>query len=134
MDLEAREAVNQVHLEYIAAIDEGNPDAFTELFLSDGVLTIGSMRAEGHDELRAFIEEVAARSSDAYQHLATNPRISVDGTTARANWYYLVIDVEDAEAGIGEWAVGRHRGRYERDEGEWKIAELTAARSYTGSI
>lgn len=129
MDLEAREAIKELKYEYIDALDAPDPDRFVGLFTEDATFEAGSYgTVTGRDGVREFVDYRAA-DDRAYYHMATNPRIDVDGDEASAHWYYLVLKV--ADDGPTEWGQGTYEDEYRRVDGEWRIASLVARRNYT---
>lgn len=134
MSLSEREELKQIHYEYIRSIDDGEPNTLADLFLPDGTFSVGSRTFEGRDEIRGFLEDGLENRPPAYQHLATNPIISIDGDEATARWSYVVLKADDPEGGSGEWGMGTHSVEYRKRDGEWKIVHLAADRTYTGDL
>lgn len=129
-----RTRLKQVHYEYIRTVDDGEPDALADLFLPDGTLTLGDRSFEGRAEIQTFLETSVEDRPPSYQHLASNPIISVDGDKASARWSYVVLKADDPDYGDGEWSMGTHDVEYHKHKGEWKMSQLTATRTYTGNV
>lgn len=129
-----RRQLEQIHYEYIRAIDEGEPDSLASLFTPDGTFVLGSRMLEGHEKIRAFLEESTSSRPPVYQHLVTNPIISIDGDKATARWSYVVLMADSPKGGSGDWAIGSHNVSYTKNENEWKISRLSAERTYTGHL
>lgn len=134
MTLSDREELKRIHYEYIRAIDDGEPEVLAKLFLPDGTFSVGSRTFDGREEIREFLEGSAETRPPAYQHLATNPIISIDSDEATARWSYVVLKADDPEGGSGEWGMGTHNVAYHKRDGEWKIDELSAERTYSGDL
>ncbi|WP_313693550.1 nuclear transport factor 2 family protein [Halorarum halobium] len=129
-----RSQLERIHYEYIRAVDDGEPESLANLFAPNGTFALGDRSFEGREEIREFLESSAANRPAAYQHLATNPIITVEGDEATARWSYVLLKADDPDHGDGEWAMGTHDVEYGKHGGEWKMDRLTATRTYTGDV
>ena len=84
---------------------------FTEDAVWDGGRALGVAR--GRDEIR---ERLASTTLDFSWHLFTNPRIEVDGDTARGSWLLLA---PCTRGGRPHWMAGAEDDEYRRVDGRW---------------
>lgn len=56
-------------------------------------------------------------------HIATNPRVDVDGDTAKASFTGLLLTAE-AESGQSFWCAGRYRDELARTEQGWRFTKV----------
>ncbi|GGL64914.1 nuclear transport factor 2 family protein [Halocalculus aciditolerans] len=109
--------------EYCYAIDGGRYAVWSELFTEDGrfVRANGDVY-EGHDELYGFaadgFDDLFARSA----HVVTNPVIDVANGEATGQWYLLLWgETPDGDVTVTQ---AKYEDRFERVDGEWRIAEV----------
>ena len=118
------EAIKQLKARYCEICDNNhNPDEIVTIFTEDGIWEgrgIGS--ATGHAELRTLFERFAAMMSFS-QHMVMNPIIEVDGSSAKARWYFFgpFTFRKDNQA---MWQSTRYHEDYVKIEGSWKIKHL----------
>ena len=134
MDLEARvqrlediEAIKQLKALYCEICDDDhNPDRIVTIFTEDGVWEgKGIGTATGHGEIRALFERFQKMMSFS-QHMVMNPRISVDGDSAKATWYFFG-PFAFYEGNQAKWQATRYHEEYARVGDEWKIKHLKIA-------
>ena len=134
MDLEARvqrlediEAIKQLKALYCEICDDDhNPDRIVTIFSEDGVWEgKGIGTASGHAEIRALFERFQKMMSFS-QHMVMNPRITVDGDTASATWYFFG-PFAFYEGNQAKWQATRYHEDYVRDGSDWKIKHLKIA-------
>jgi len=134
--LEDREAVRECLTRYCYDVDLGRPDDYTDVFTPDGFLDIDGNRMEGRDGLLDMFAGASHHVTimNSSTHNVTNLFIRVDGDTAWAEGYQIVI-VKDRggeqrrihymsynhwtlEKGGGKWRI---KGRVRREVGgrEW---------------
>src|SRR5438067_150368 len=70
--------------------------------------------------LAVWANEEAHRGLVRHQHHLTNHSVDIDGDTAHAETYFLVV--MRSEAGSVTLGSGRYLDRFERRAGEWRIA------------
>jgi ketosteroid isomerase-like protein len=79
----------------------------------------------GSHKGRAKIERWCAKYGHAAKmslHIVMNPKIEVDGETARGSWNGLIPIV--TPAGDALWVGGRYECEFVRQGSDWKIAHL----------
>ena len=122
--MEDIEAIKQLKALYCEICDDDhNPDRIVEIFTEDGVWEgRGIGTARGRDEIRALFERFQQMMSFS-QHMTMNPRIEVDGDTARGTWYFFG-PFTFRENNQAKWQATRYHEEYARVNGEWKIKHL----------
>lgn len=130
-ELEARltrmediEAIKQLKALYCEICDDDhNPDRIITIFSEDGIWEgRGIGKAEGHDEIRALFQRFQQMMSFS-QHMTMNPRIEVDGNTAKGTWYFFgPFTFRDGNQ--AKWQATRYHEDYVKADGEWKIRHL----------
>ncbi len=120
------EAIKQLKAEYCDICDDDhNPDRIVSIFAEDGVWEgRGIARAEGHAEIRTLFERFSERISFS-QHNVFNPRITVNGHTARAIWYVLAL-FTFRKGNRQQWLAGRYEDDYVKVGCTWSFKHLRA--------
>ena len=122
--MEDIEAIKQLKALYCEICDDDhNPDRIVEIFTEDGIWEgRGIGTAQGRDEIRALFERFQQMMSFS-QHMTMNPRIEVDGDTARGTWYFFG-PFTFRENNQAKWQATRYHEEYARVDGAWKIRHL----------
>lgn len=89
--------------------------AYHEDALDDHGFYVGSGRG-----LAMWANDEAHAGVPRHQHHLTNHSVDIDGDTAHAETYYLVV--MRTEAGEMNLGSGRYLDRFERRNGQWRIA------------
>jgi 3-phenylpropionate/cinnamic acid dioxygenase small subunit len=141
--LEEQQAILDLLYRYGHAIDYGLEHAWVDCFTPDGAFDmrhrlsadIGSSpngrwdttdkRLEGHDSLMKFVS-AHTRAPDRYhKHVVVEPRITIDGSDARVESYFMFVHEHEGRAEIG--AFGRYRDRATRGaDSRWRFVERIA--------
>ena len=130
--LEDEQAIIRVLNRYAHCIDYGDEDGFVECFTEDAVWSASNvqggsvlMRHEGHAALKAFALSHTRPPELYHKHLIAEPVVSVDGDTAEATCYFLLL--VSAPGGLPAIAsFGRYRDVFRRQAGHWRIATRIA--------
>lgn len=110
-----RAAIVELSARYIHTFDRGDSDAWIRCFSEDGVLE-ESVRTVGREALR----KLAADSAGApIRHTPASLWIQGEGESATMRSYYTVMRLSNPPETI---QVGRWEDRFEKIDGEWKIA------------
>lgn len=122
--IEDLEAIKQLKALYCEICDDGHdPERIVTLFTEDAVWEgRGIGRAHGHAEIKTLFS--GFRDSISFsQHMAMNPRITVNGDHAHGTWYFLgpFTFVAGNQA---KWQAARYHEDYIKVDGEWKIQHL----------
>jgi hypothetical protein len=126
--LEDRQAIHDVILRYCRGVDRSEPDLILSAFHDDAI--------DNHfGVVLPFREAIAtlkaARSGDSpsnttSMHNICNLLIELDGDVARCESYLIVIVRIPKDGGDIDWLhAGRYVDRFERRNGEWRIAYRT---------
>jgi len=124
-ELEDREAIRQVFVDYARFLDSANYDGYTSLFAKDAVFrdakgreVIGAQMAQYGE--RVAVARIEGRFTEAV-HVMNNHDITIDGDRARAVilWSYLCIDPDKMPVLM---QMGRYNDELVREDGTWKIA------------
>lgn len=121
---------------YSYALDYEREDEFLECFTATATWTVAPARPwagfeartyAGREALRRFFREHIDGGSRSHKHLLVEPRVALDGDTARVESYYVRID-EDGEAPY-LFSMGRYSDVLIRcDDGRWRLAQRQAYR------
>jgi hypothetical protein len=128
--LEDRQAIHDVIVRYCRGVDRSDPDLVLAAFHDDAVdnhfgvvlpfrEAIGTLKAvRGADR--------SPPSKTTSMHNICNVLIEVDGDTARCESYVVVIVRIPNDGRPIDWMhAGRYVDRFERRNGEWRIAYRT---------
>ena len=120
------EAIKQLKAEYCDICDDDhNQDRIVTIFAEDGIWEgKGIARAQGHAEIRLLFKSFAERISFS-QHNVFKPRITVDGDSAHAIWYFLG-PFTFREGNRQHWLAARYEDDYVKVGGAWKFKHLRA--------
>jgi hypothetical protein len=87
-----------------------------QLYVEDGVFTMGPTTATGHDQLlEAFT--VGSAPERLGKHVTANTVVEVKGDTAEANTDFLFILPKPE--GLTPFAVGRYTDTFTKVNGQW---------------
>ena len=114
------------------AIDFSNPEAYADCFTSDGVMLgeesprcggLVKYRVAGHQQLRKFAADAAAKRQGFGRHWISNTILKAEdgGASGISYLLFLTIDPETVACRIMVSAV--HYDRYARTDTGWKISE-----------
>ncbi len=120
--LEDKEAIKDLHREYVYLLITQQWDDMIECFAEDATAVIASHpRRTGKKEIRTLLtEEIAKHVPKDEGHMVTQPVISVDGDKARGHWLLYVFLPAPA---LG-WRQARYDCEYVRVDGAWKFSSL----------
>lgn len=128
MQLEAREAIRALQLEYGRTLDARDWDAFSSLFARDGGTWDGGMGvAEGPAAIREMMVETIGTAPNGEphaqdnMHIITNQQVTVTGAdTAQATckWIYVI---RNADGGPRSVLVGHYVDELVREDGDWRF-------------
>jgi ketosteroid isomerase-like protein len=123
-ELESREQIRQIFVDYAKYLDSGDHAGYASLFASDGVLIAALGEAVGP----AAIEEVLDKNLGPQVrghlpqavHVMNNQRIDLNGETGTTDvvWFYLTTDTDGVPTVL---QCGRYRDDVVREDGAWKI-------------
>jgi 3-phenylpropionate/cinnamic acid dioxygenase small subunit len=129
-----RAIIDRIHA-FASTIDNKEFDGWLDCFTADGRWSWRSspeaepnFAVQGHAELKAWVGEHEKNFPPGEEHhVVTNPRVAeIDGDTARAESWYVVIRSE-GDPKLGVRSTGRYHDRLVRErDGQWRIAAREA--------
>ena len=117
--LEDAEYIRNLKSRYAALCDDNyNADGIAALFTEDAIWESPALgNYIGREAIRGFFQGAGGIFSFAI-HYSLNGQISVDGDTARAQWY-LFMPCTVAEDNSARWRAGIDHEAYRRVDGVW---------------
>lgn len=113
-------AIHHLLAEYNHLIDDGEADAWAQLFAPGGSLDTGMMPpVSGADALAEFVKNTAAVIPGG-RHVISNVSVRVDGDTATGRCYLQLWVPGDG--GPKLMLTGRYRDTFVKIAGEWRFA------------
>lgn len=121
-----QQAIIDLGLRYVRALDGRDRDAMRACFAPDGVLSMMSLGDfVGVDAIEQALGIIGAL--DLTQHVITNQLVVVDGDRATMESYIIATHVKhDHPGGALFTAGGSYFDDLARTAGEWRIARRTA--------
>jgi ketosteroid isomerase-like protein len=120
-----REAIRECIFRYCRGIDRQDEKALRSAYWPDA----SDMHGPFNGSATAFIDYALARlrSSDRSVHHVTNMSVTLAGTQAAAETYWLALQREPDAAGTLKevFMSGRYIDRFEKRGDEWRIAART---------
>ena len=132
-ELEDREQIRQIFVEYAKYLDGGNFAGYASLFSEHGVLLAQLGEAVGPAAIEKTLEEALGpyihSDRPASIHVMNNHRIDIDGDTATTDviWFYLTVDPDTVPTIL---QAGRYVDELVRENGQWKIARHDISRIF----
>ena len=125
MEQHDREAVYDLVVGYVLALDQRDWETVSKCFASDAVFVHPAGRVEGPDAIvgraRAALDPL-----DASQHLLGSILVTVDGDEAHATSYFHAQHVRAGAPGGDLYVIaGTYRDRLRRGAEGWEIFERT---------
>ncbi|MHB1138205.1 MAG: nuclear transport factor 2 family protein [Microthrixaceae bacterium] len=128
--LDRQEILDCLH-RYARGVDRGDEALVRSAYHHDAMEDHGAY-VGGVDGLVDFLA-AAHRRFDAYQRFVTNTTIELDGDVAHVESYYLCVLRRD-ETGRLLANGGRYVDRFERRDGEWRIARRVVVMEWEGTM
>lgn len=123
-ELEDRERIRQIFVDYARYLDAGDHDGYASLFADDGVLVAQLGEAKGPAAIKSILDENLGQHVrehlPAAIHVMANHDIELTGDTAQSVvvWYYLTSDPDACPTVL---QCGRYHDDLVRVDGRWKI-------------
>jgi hypothetical protein len=116
-----RQAISDCLLRYTRGVDRVDEDLIRSAFFPDA---IDYHPATSAGDIEDFLATWLPRQSGRHlaQHYITNQSIDLDGDQAHVETYWLCV-VKQLDSEAGDALGGRYLDRFERREGEWRIAK-----------
>jgi SnoaL-like domain len=123
--------IKEILHRYCRAVDRADRELFRSIYHPDAIEHHGNFEGLGLD----FVDVALGRAGgvELWQHHLTTINIDVDGDVAYSEAYYISSSVflPDADGNREMWDLfGRYVDRFERRQGEWKIAERLCVRDF----
>ncbi len=122
--LEDQEAIRECLSLYGYAADVGRSEEWLDLWTADGVYELD----EGPHKGRAALTKIIAAPDSTHKsienrclHTVENLFIRIDGDTAWAEGYSIVIVRERDTGNYIPWGCGYNHWDFRRDNGRWKL-------------
>ena len=127
LTLEAADEIRNLKAEYAAACDDDyDADRIAVLFAEDATWEAQGMGVhEGREAIRKFFQGISGHFTFAV-HYSLNPKIEVDGNTARAKWY-LFMPCTVGDTGKAMWRASVDEEEYVRIDGRWMFKSKKSA-------
>jgi ketosteroid isomerase-like protein len=122
--LEDREAIRQIFVDYARYLDGGDNAGYASLFARTGIMRASLGDATGPAAIETLLGKYKAlKTENAYPaaiHIMNNHDLKIDGDTATALvvWFYLTTDADGAPIVL---QAGRYTDDLVREDGKWKI-------------
>ena len=130
--LEDREQIRQIFVDYAKYLDSGDHAGYASLFADDGMMVAQLGEAVGPAAIQEVLDKnlgphVRSHLPEAI-HVMNNQRIDIDGDTATTVvvWFYLTSDPDGVPTVLQS---GRYRDDLVRDNGAWKIKRHDISRA-----
>jgi hypothetical protein len=113
-------AIHQLYVAYCLHADDGNGEAFSDLFTSNGCIG-GSMGGiEGSENLVRFANGIPLRNPDV-RHVVVNVHADGDGDAAQGRAYLIAYIGSGSKSELK--STGAYRDKLRRVDGSWKFEE-----------
>jgi hypothetical protein len=126
--LDRQEIVDCIH-RYTRGVDRLDEDLILSAFHEDAIDYHGTFVGSPREFVAWLWPNHAKRV--ATQHFVTNHSIDIEGDTAHVETYFFVPQRNEGDPDI-TFASGRYVDRFDRRNGEWKIACRVVVMEWTG--
>lgn len=132
-ELEDREAIRQLFVDYARFLDGGDFAGYAGLFARHGVMKASLGEATGPVEILALLEKYRTAGLDKdlpkAVHVVNNHDIALDGDNAKADvfWFYLTTDRDGSPIVL---QGGRYSDDLVREDGAWKLVRHDITRLF----
>jgi len=133
-ELVDRAAIHDVLMRYCRGVDRCDEELVRSAFHLDAVDDHGYWKGPGWD-FAAFIVRDIARRSSATTHAVANELIELHGDAAAVESYvFAYLCPPGGGAPVVNLFAGRYVDRFERREGEWRIARRTVVHDWSRQL
>ncbi len=118
-------AIRRILIDYHAALDARDAEAYVALFARDGEWINGSLVRKGAEEIRKLVVGLFGTPQPGFVnresfHLTTNIEVDVDGDRATARSRHLLVR-RGPDGSPRSTLAGRYEDLLIREDGKWKI-------------
>ena len=134
--VEDREAIREVLYRYFRAVDASDWDLMATCYHADAVDEHGGIYTGDIPGLVQWCKDNVAQAFSSWLHFGGQSTIEIDGDTAESTTYAVAIHkAHPDEKGFEADAIagGRFFDRFERRDGEWRIAHRKLVISWVPS-
>ena len=111
--------IHDVLMRYSRGVDRGDGEPVVSCFHPDATLDMG----RGPMSAAALAEGIAKMTATGTMHFIGNEYVEVDGDTAYSETYFIsYATITDSDRSATRSRGGRYLDRFERRDGQWKIA------------
>lgn len=119
-DIVAELEIRRALYRYCRGVDRGDAAMIASAYHDDADENHGPFSGTGR-EFAEHLVPLMDKAPEVSQHQVTNVLIEREGETARVESYFIAFHAQDA--GGRAFVTGRYLDRFERRDGEWKIAQ-----------
>ncbi|MFT4825747.1 MAG: hypothetical protein ACJASY_002018 [Halioglobus sp.] len=120
-DLLAKQSIYELSCRYMRALDRTDAHLLRSVFFDDAYCEYGFVNGAPGPFIDYAIE--ALKGHVANQHMIGNVLIELEGDEAFGEVYFQAYHKVEGERGFEDIVIsGRYLDRYEKREGEWKMA------------
>lgn len=122
--LEEKDAIRELLARYCFHFDNGEFDAWLDLFTPDGAFDLGKMgRFAGRESLRKFLKSLPLTNGvPLMKHCVMNSIVAVNGDQATAQSYVVVVRGGDQ---LAVSVAGRYEDHLAKTADGWRFKERT---------
>ncbi len=128
-DQKDRHEIHECLLRYTRGVDRHDIKLLESAYHDDAFDEHGVVNGN-REEFCAWALAYHGGYQRSHHHVITNSVIDLDGDTAHVETYYTFFG--DNKAGPATLAYGRYVDRFERRNGEWRIAHRVCVSEYAG--
>ncbi len=120
--LEEKDAIRELMARYCFHFDNGEFDAWLDLFTPDGAFDLGAMgRFTGRENLQKFLQMIPLTNGlPMIKHCVMNSIVSVDAHLATAQSYVIVVHGGEQ---VGVSIAGRYEDQLAKTGDRWRFKE-----------
>lgn len=123
--IEDKDAVRKVTVKYVHAVDSNNLKELMNTFAQECSADYGPF---GNNKTRAevtnFFKEIPKRMPFML-HMLINEDIKITGETQAVGDWYFLVPTTHVPTNRALWVAGKYRNQYVKENGEWKISDMT---------
>jgi hypothetical protein len=117
-----RQEIYEVLMRYCRGVDRCDPDLVRAAYHPDAWDDHGPFKGNAWE----FADRFSKGRKEVFYHFIGNMLIDVDGDVAHSEAYFVAQHIFDREGKDWDFVLGgRYMDRWERRDGEWKIARRT---------
>lgn len=123
--------IREVVTTYCRGVDRMDRDIFLSAYHPDAVDDHGFF-VGGPEDFWRWVNRYHTNAQTSHQHIITNHSCEIDGEVAHAETYWMMAGM-DAKDGTLTLGGGRYIDRFEKRDGEWRIAARKCVAEWGGT-